>query len=370
MDFASLLRHMHAKKASDLFLSAGFPASMKIDGQIEAVTDRALTPQETEKLAYSLLPVDQRDSFRRRHEANFAISPDDLGRFRVNAFHQQNHCGLVLRRIETDIPPLASLGLPAMVQELAGLRQGLVLVVGATGAGKSTTLAAMVDARNRRAPGHIVCIEDPIEFVHRPRRCLISQREVGIDTDSYASALRNTLRQAPDMVVIGEARERETVEHALRFAETGHLCLTTLHANNAVQALERIVTFFGEEQRNHMLMDLSLNLRAIVAQRLVPDADGQGRRLATEVLLNTPLIAEHIRHHRLDAIKTVMAKSENQGMRTFEQSLFQLFENKQVSYDEALNSADSPNNLRLMIKLGQRRNNVASHAAVKFQLMD
>jgi twitching motility protein PilU len=351
MDFTTLLRLMKSKRASDLFITAGVPPSLKVDGKLTQVSKNSLTPDQAKDIIYRIMPAAQRLQFEKTHEANFALQVNEAGRFRVNVYRHQNYVGMVLRRIETEIPSFEQLCLPANMQEMAMYRNGLVLVVGATGAGKSTTLAAMIDYRNQHSNGHIVSIEDPIEFVHKPAGCIVTQREVGIDTMSYEAALKNTLRQSPDLVVIGEIRSRESMQHAIEFAETGHLCLATLHAANAHQAIERILSFYPEDRRNQILLDISLNLKAVVAQRLILKKDGGGRRVAVEQLFNTALIATHIRKYELHLIKDVMRKSEELGMKTFERALYELFRTGEISYDDALSNADSANEMRLMIKL-------------------
>jgi len=351
MDFEGLLKLMVSKKASDLFITAGVPPSIKIHGKVMPVTQRALSPEKAREVVLSVMNEEQRRDFARTKECNFAISAAGIGRFRVSAFQQRNHVGMVLRRIETQIPTIEELRLPNILKKLSLTKRGLIIFVGATGTGKSTSLAAMIGYRNRSTTGHIISIEDPIEFVHNHEKCIITQREVGIDTDSFETALKNTLRQAPDVILIGEVRTAETMDYAVAFAETGHLCMCTLHANNANQALDRILHFFPKEKHQQVLMDLSLNLRAIVAQQLIPTPDGKGRRPAIEILINTPLMADHIRKGELHLLKDLMAKSNEQGMQTFDQSLFRLFKQGEITYEDALHHADSPNDLRLMIKL-------------------
>jgi len=351
MDFEGLLKLMVTKKASDLFITAGVPPSIKIHGKVMPVTQRALTPEKAREVVLSVMNEEQRREFARMHECNFAISAAGIGRYRVSAFQQRNHVGMVLRRIETTIPTIEELRLPNILKKISLTKRGLVIFVGATGTGKSTSLASMIGYRNRTTTGHIISIEDPIEFVHNHDKCIITQREVGIDTESFETALKNTLRQAPDVILIGEVRTSETMDYAVAFAETGHLCMCTLHANNANQALDRILHFFPREKHNQVLMDLSLNLRAIVAQQLIPTPDGKGRRPAIEIMINTPLVSDHIRKGELHLLKDLMAKSNEQGMQTFDQSLFALFKSGEVTYEDALHHADSPNDLRLMIKL-------------------
>lgn len=353
MDFEALLKLMVSKQASDLFITAGVAPSIKINGKVVPVTQRALTPEKAREVVISIMNEDQRKEFSRTHECNFAISAQGVGRFRVSAFQQRNHIGMVLRRIETTIPTTDELGLPSILNDIAMTKRGLVIMVGATGTGKSTSLAAMIGYRNRNSTGHIISIEDPIEFVHNHDKCIVTQREVGIDTDSFEVALKNSLRQAPDVILIGEVRTRETMEYAITFAETGHLCMCTLHANNANQALDRILHFFAEDRREQLLMDLSMNLKAIIAQQLIPTPDGKGRRAAIEVLINTPLMSDHIRKGDLHLLKELMSKSNEQGLQTFDQSLYKLFKSGEITYEDALHHADSANDLRLMIKLDQ-----------------
>ncbi len=356
MDFEGLLKLMVTKKASDLFITAGVPPSIKIHGKVMPVTQRALTPEKAREVVLSVMNEEQRREFARAHECNFAISAAGIGRYRVSAFQQRNHVGMVLRRIETTIPTIEELRLPNILKKLSLTKRGLVIFVGATGTGKSTSLASMIGYRNRSTTGHIISIEDPIEFVHNHDKCIITQREVGIDTESFDTALKNTLRQAPDVILIGEVRTSETMDYAVAFAETGHLCMCTLHANNANQALDRILHFFPKEKHNQVLMDLSLNLRAIVAQQLIPTPDGKGRRPAIEIMINSPLVSDHIRKGELHLLKDLMSKSNEQGMQTFDQSLFALFKSGEVTYEDALHHADSPNDLRLMIKLDSSEN--------------
>lgn len=353
MEFDKLLQLMVEKGASDLFITAGVPPSMKVNGQVVAVTKAPLSPEKTRELVLSVMSEKQRVEFADSQECNFAVSARGIGRFRCSAFHQRNLAGMVLRRIETRIPRLDELGLPEIIKKLAMTKRGLVIFVGATGAGKSTSLAAMIGHRNRNSKGHIVSIEDPIEFIHQHESSIITQREVGIDTDSFEIALKNTLRQAPDVIMIGEVRSRATMEYALSFAETGHLCLATLHANNANQALDRIMHFFPHEQQRQLWMDLSLNLRGIVAQQLIPTPDGLGRKAIVEVLLNTPLVSDLIRKGEVHALKELMTKSVEQGMQTFDQGLFKAYSRGDITYEDALAHADSANDLRLMIKLDQ-----------------
>ena len=351
-----LLRLMVSKKGSDLFLTAEFPPAYKIDGKLVPVSNVPLTPQHTTELARALMNDRQAGEFEAKKEINFAISPGSIGRFRVNAFTQLGRTGIVLRLIQSQIPTFTELKLPAVMPELAMTKRGMIIMVGATGSGKSTTLASLIDYRNQNSHGHIVTIEDPVEFVHPHRNCIVTHREVGVDTDSWEIALKNTLRQAPDVIMIGEIRDRETMEHAVAFAETGHLCLATLHANSANQALDRIINFFPEERRQQLLMDLSLNLKSLVSQRLLPREQGRGRVAAVEVLLNTPLIGDLIFKGEVSEIKEIMKKSRELGMQTFDQHLFDLYEERLISYEDALRNADSVNDLRLNIKLNSKRN--------------
>ncbi|HUU72190.1 MAG TPA: PilT/PilU family type 4a pilus ATPase [Burkholderiales bacterium] len=346
-----LLRAMIAKEASDLFITAGFPPAFKMDGKMTPVSNQSLTPQHTQELARALMNDKQAQEFEGSSECNFAISPPGIGRFRVNAFVQQTRVGLVLRTITTTIPKMDDLGLPPVLKDVVMTKRGLVIVVGATGSGKSTTLAAMLGYRNENSYGHIITIEDPIEYVHEHKNCLVTQREVGVDTENWESALKNTLRQAPDVILIGEIRDRETMDHAIAFAETGHLCMGTLHANSSNQALDRIINFFPEERRSQLLMDLSLNLKGMISQRLIPKRDKKGRAAAIEILLNTPLISDLIFKGEVHEIKEIMSKSRELGMQTFDQALFDLYEAGLISYEDAMRNADSMNELRLQIKL-------------------
>ncbi|UXY14707.1 PilT/PilU family type 4a pilus ATPase [Chitiniphilus purpureus] len=346
-----LLRHMRSKSASDLFITADFPPAMKIDGRVTPVSAQTLTAQHTKELARSIMNDRQAEEFEATKECNFAINPGSLGRFRVNTFMQQGRVGMVLRTINSEIPKLAELGLPPVLQDIAMTKRGLVIFVGGTGSGKSTSLAAMIGHRNEASYDHIITIEDPIEYVHEHRNCIVTQREIGVDTDSWGAALRNTLRQAPDVILIGEIRDRDTMDYAIAFAETGHLCMATLHANSSNQALDRIINFFPEERRQQLLMDLSLNLKAFVSQRLVPHRSGRGRVAAVEVMLNSPLISDLVFKGEVHEIKEIMKKSRELGMQTFDQSLFDLYEAGKISYEDALRNADSVNDLRLQIKL-------------------
>lgn len=347
----NLLRGMISKKASDLFITTGFPPAFKIDGKMTPVSNQVLTMQHTQELARSIMNDRQAAEFETTHECNFAISPHSIGRFRVNVFLQQQRVGMVLRTITTKIPDLDELGMPPVLKDIVMTKRGLVIVVGGTGSGKSTTLAGMIGHRNKNSYGHIITIEDPVEFVHEHINCIITHREVGVDTESWHNALKNTLRQAPDVILIGEIRDAETMEYAVAFAETGHLCLATLHANSANQALDRIINFFPEERRTQLLMDLSLNVKAFISQRLMPKKDGAGRTAAIEIMLNSPLIADMIFKGEVNQIKGVMAQSRELGMETFDGALFSLFESGMISYEEALKNADSVNDLRLRIKL-------------------
>jgi twitching motility protein PilU len=341
------------KKASDLFITAGVAPSMKINGRIVPITQNPLSAQQSRDMVLNVMTPAQREEFEKTHECQFAIAAQGVGRFRVSCFYQRNCVGMVLRRIETKIPTIDELSLPQVIKQLAMTKRGIIIFVGATGAGKSTSLAAMIGHRNLNSTGHIVTIEDPIEYVHKHEGCIITQRELGIDTDSWENALKNTLRQAPDVIMIGEVRTRETMEHAINFSETGHLCLCTLHANNANQAIDRIIHFFPEDRREQLFMDLSLNLKGIVAQQLIPTPDGKARRVAMEVMLGTPLVADYIRQGEIHKLKDVMKESTNLGMRTFDQSLVDLYQAGEISYEDALRHADSANEVRLRIKLAQ-----------------
>ncbi len=347
----NLLRGMVSKNASDLFVTSGFPPAFKMDGKMTPVSNQVLTSQHTQELARSIMNDRQAAEFEANHECNFAISPSGIGRFRVNVFMQQQRVGMVLRTITTKIPDLDEMGMPSVLKDIVMTKRGLVIVVGGTGSGKSTTLAGMLGHRNKHSYGHIITIEDPVEYVHEHINSLITHREVGVDTESWHNALKNTLRQAPDVILIGEIRDRETMEYAVAFAETGHLCMATLHANSANQALDRIINFFPEERRPQLLMDLSLNVKAFISQRLIPKKDGQGRAAAMEIMLNSPLIADMIFKGEVNAIKGIMAQSRELGMETFDGALFKLFDDDVISYEEALRNADSVNDLRLRIKL-------------------
>jgi twitching motility protein PilU len=350
-----LLKLMVSRNGSDLFITGDFPPAMKVDGKVTKVSPQPLNAGHTLALARAIMNDKQAAEFERTKECNFAISPPGIGRFRVNAFIQQGKVGMVMRVIPATLPTIDGLGVPQVLKDVVMAKRGLCILVGATGSGKSTTLAAMVDWRNENSFGHIITIEDPVEFVHPHKNCVVTQREVGLDTDSWEAALKNTLRQAPDVILMGEVRDRETMEHAVAFAETGHLCLCTLHANSANQALDRIINFFPEERREQLLMDLSLNTRALISQRLIPRDSGAGRIAAMEIMLNSPLIADLIFKGEVAAIKEVMAKSNRLGMKTFDQSLFELYEGGMISYEDALRNADSKNEVRLRIKLESKR---------------
>ena len=358
-----LLRLMIARKASDLFITAGFPPAIKVDGKLTPVNNQTLTAQHSAELARAIMSEKQAAEFEATKECNFAIHPADIGRFRVNAFVQQSRVGLVLRTITSKIPRFEDLGLPEVLQDIAMTKRGLVVFVGGTGSGKSSSLAAMVGHRNENSYGHIITIEDPEEYVHEHRNCIVNQREVGVDTDSWFAALKNTLRQAPDVILIGEIRDRETMEYAIAFAETGHLCMSTLHANSANQALDRIVNFFPEERKPQLLMDLSLNLKAFISQRLIPRKGGKGRAAAIEVMINSPYISDLIFKGDVQEIKSVMARSRELGMQTFDQALFDLFEAGDITYEDALRNADSINDLRLKIKLESKNAKDAGRSA-------
>ncbi len=349
-----LLRLMAQKNGSDLFITAGFPPAIKIDGRIMPQSNQVLSPQHTTELARAIMNDKQAAEFESTKECNFAISPAGIGRFRVNAYVQQGRVGCVLRTIAQKIPTLDELGLPSVLRDVAMAKRGLVILVGGTGTGKTTSLAAMVDHRNEHSYGHIITIEDPVEFVHLHKNCIITQREVGIDTESWGTALKNTLRQAPDVILMGEIRDRETMDYAVAFAETGHLCMATLHANSTNQAIDRIINFFPEERRQQLLMDLSLNLRAMISQRLLPVIGRKGRVPAVEIMLNSPLISDLIFKGEVSEIKDVMKRSSELGMQTFDQALFRLYEEEQISYEDALRNADSVNDLRLQIKLNSK----------------
>ncbi len=354
MNVESMLTLMVHKKASDLFVIAGRPPCLKVNGRIEPISPKALSEPMTRELVLSTMDARQRDEFENARECNFAIAIDNLARFRVSAYYQRNSPAMVIRRIQDYIPDVEELNLPPILKDLAMTKRGLIIFVGATGTGKSTSLAAMLKYRNHNSSGHIITIEDPIEYTHQHAGCIVTQREVGTDTESYEVALKNTLRQAPDVILIGEIRTRETMQHAITFAETGHLCLSTLHANNANQALDRILHFFPEEMHSQLFMDLSLNLKAIVAQQLIRRADGEGRYPAVEILINTPLASDLIRKGEVHKLKDLMKRSREQGMQTFDQCLYDLYKAGKISYEDALAAADSRNEVRLMIKLGEQ----------------
>ena len=351
----TLLKKMVAKEGSDLFITAGFPPAIKIDGEIHKAAEQNLTPAQSAVVIRAIMNDKQAKQFDATQECNFAIYPQGIGRFRVSAFVQQGQVGAVIRRIVTEIPTIEDLDLPPALNDIVMTKRGLVILVGATGSGKSTTLAAMIGYRNANSRGHIVTIEDPIEYMHPHNRCVVTQREVGVDTESWHAALKNTLRQAPDVILIGEIRDKETMEFGIQFAETGHLCLATMHANNANQALDRVINFFPHEKRNQLLMDLSLNIKAIVSQRLLPRESGAGRIAAVEIMLQTPLISDLIFRGEIAALKDVMKKSDRLGMQTFDQALFDLFERGVISYEDALKNADSKNEIRLRVKLESKR---------------
>ena len=366
-----LLRRMVDRKGSDLFITAGFPPAIKIDGEVRPQTDKVLAPEQSAVLVRSIMNDRQTREFDASKEANFAIAPPGIGRFRVSAFVQQGMTGCVIRQINSTIPTIEELELPAILKDIVMSKRGLVIVVGATGSGKSTTLAAMVGYRNEKTRGHIVTIEDPVEYVHSHRGCVVTHREVGVDTESWHTALKNTLRQAPDVIMIGEIRDRETMEHAVAFAETGHLCLATLHANSSNQALDRVINFFPEEKREQLLMDLSLNIRSMVSQRLIPREKTEGRIAAMEIMIGTPLVADLIFRGEVTKIKEVMGRSNRLGMKTFDQALFDLYEAGTISYEEGLRNADSKNELRLRIKLeSKREDRLQAEASSTLRIVD
>jgi twitching motility protein PilU len=349
-----LLKLMVSRNGSDLFITSEFPPAIKVDGKVTKVSPQPLNAGHTLALARSIMNDKQAAEFEATKECNFAVSPGGIGRFRVSAFMQQGRVGLVLRTINTAIPNFDELKLPAVLREICMMKRGLVIMVGGTGQGKSTSLAAMVGYRNENSYGHIITVEDPVEFVHDHKNCVVTQRDVGVDTDTWFTALKNALRQAPDVILIGEIRDRQTMEYAIEFSETGHLCMATLHANSANQALDRIINFFPEERRQQLLMDLSLNIRAFISQRLIPRKDGKGRVAAVEIMLNSPLISDLIFKGEVHEIKQIMSKSRELGMQTFDQHLFELYDGGQISYEDALRNADSVNELRLMIKLNSK----------------
>ncbi len=367
----NLLKKMVEKEGSDLFITSGFPPAIKVDGTIHKATDTPLTSDQSAMMVRSIMNDKQIKEFDATKESNFAITPQGIGRFRVSAFIQQGNVGAVLRTITTEIPTLDGLDLPPILKDVVMNKRGLCIVVGGTGSGKSTTLAAMIGHRNKNSRGHIVSIEDPVEYVHPHEGCVITQREVGVDTESWHAALKNTLRQAPDVILIGEIRDRETMEYGIQFAETGHLCLATLHTNSANQALDRIINFFPEERRQQLLMDLSLNTKAFVSQRLIPRETGIGRIAAMEIMLNSPLIADLIFKGEVGQIKEIMAKSTRLGMQTFDQALFHLYEDGIISYEEAMRNADSKNELRLRVKLeSKRESSIADQQSESLRIME
>ncbi|MBT8065756.1 MAG: PilT/PilU family type 4a pilus ATPase [Gammaproteobacteria bacterium] len=367
----NLLRKMVERDGSDLFLTAGFPPAIKVDGTVHKATDTPLSPDQAAMMVRSIMNDKQIKEFDATKECNFAIAPQGIGRFRVSSFIQQGMVGAVLRTITTEIPTLEDLELPPILKDVVMNKRGLCIVVGGTGSGKSTTLAAMIGHRNKNSRGHIISIEDPVEYVHPHDGCVITQREVGVDTETWHAALKNTLRQAPDVILIGEIRDRETMEYGIQFAETGHLCLATLHANSANQAMDRIINFFPEERRQQLLMDLSLNTKAFIAQRLIPREGGIGRVAAMEIMLNTPLVQDLIFKGEVGQIKEIMSKSTRLGMQTFDQALFYLYEDGIISYEEAMRNADSKNELRLRIKLESKRDaSAAEEQAASLQIME
>jgi twitching motility protein PilU len=366
-----LLRRMVDRKGSDLFITSGFPPAIKIDGEVRPQTDKVLTPEQSAVLVRSIMNDRQTREFDATKEANFAIAPPGIGRFRVSAFVQQGHTGCVIRQINSTIPTIEELELPPILKDIVMSKRGLVIVVGATGSGKSTTLAAMVGYRNEKTRGHIVTIEDPVEYVHEHRGCVVTHREIGVDTENWHTALKNTLRQAPDVIMIGEIRDRETMEYGIQFAETGHLVLATLHANSANQALDRIINFFPEEKREQLLMDLSLNIRSMISQRLIPREKTEGRIAAMEILIGTPLVADLIFRGEVSKIKEVMGRSNRLGMKTFDQALYDLYEAGVISYEEGLRNADSKNELRLRIKLeSKREDRLQAEASSTLRIVD
>jgi twitching motility protein PilU len=358
-----LLRLMVTRNGSDLFLTADFPPAIKVDGKVTKVSPQPLTGAHTMALARAIMNDKQASDFERTKECNFAISPAGIGRFRCSAFLQQSHVGIVLRTIPQEIPTIDSLGLPRILKDVALTKRGLIIMVGATGSGKTTSQAAMLDWRNENTFGHIITVEDPVEFVHPHKNCIVTQREIGIDTDSWEMALKNALRQAPDVILMGEIRDRETMDLAIAFAETGHLCMATLHANSSNQALDRMINFFPEERRLQLLMDLSLNMKALISQRLLPRQEGKGRVAAVEILLNTPLVADLIFQGKVGELKDLMKRSRELGMQTFDQALFDMYEANLITYEDALRNADSVNDLRLQIKLDSERSRSTDLAA-------
>ena len=366
-----LLKNVFDNGGSDLFISADFPPSMKHQGLMKPLSSQELSADKTKLFAHSIMNDKQREEFERELECNFAISIPDVSRFRVNIFQQQMNVGMVIRTITSEIPNFTKLKLPPSLKDVIMEKRGLILVVGGTGSGKSTSLAAMIDHRNENSAGHIITVEDPVEYVHKHKKSMITHREVGVDCHSWHNALKNTLRQAPDVILIGEIRDTETMEHAIAFAETGHLCLGTLHANNANQTLDRVINFFPEERRNQLLMDLSSNMKAIISQRLIRTEDGKGRRAAVEIMLNTPLVSDVILKGNFHELKEIMTKSRELGMQTFDQALFDLYDDGSISYDEAIRNADSMNEIRLKIKLNSKRKvEGADRAASSFKMFD
>lgn len=355
MNFEKLLNQMVELKASDLFITSGLPPCVKANGKVDYLSDTKLSPERSHEIVMSLMDDEQQEEFLKERELNFAIQVEGLGRFRVNAFQQRSCSGAVLRRIETVIPKFEDLGVPQLLADLAMTKRGLIILVGATGAGKSSTLAAMIGHRNQNSSGHIITIEDPIEFIHEHAGCILTQREVGVDTDTFEIALKNTLRQAPDVILLGEIRSQDTMNYAMKFAETGHLCFATLHANNANQALDRIVNFFPPEAHKQLWSDLSMNLKAIVAQQLIPTVDEKGRVPAIEILLNNPAVANNIAKGEVGVLKELMNKGRDQGMQSFDFALYQLYAAGKISYENALKHADSENEIRLMIKLNKKQ---------------
>lgn len=364
MEIVTILKAAVKHDASDVFITAGRPVTLKVNGRMATLSQDALQDDEARDLVLSTMSDAQKKTFEREKECNYALETKGAGRFRISALYQRNKIAMVMRRIKDEIPTIEEIHVPQVIKELSMTKRGLVIFVGATGSGKSTTLAAMIGYRNQNSTGHILTIEDPIEFDHKHAGCVVTQREVGIDTDSYEVALRNSLRQAPDVIMIGEIRTRETMDYGVAFAETGHLCLSTLHANNANQAMDRIINFFPEERHQQLFLDLSLNLKAVIAQRLIPKKDGSGRAVAVEVLLNTPLIADLIEKGKIYEIKEVMKRSKELGMQTFDQAVYDLYKAGEISYDEALRNADSANEVRLMIKLGMESGELAKDSAV------
>ena len=366
----SLLLKMQQQGGSDLFVTAGAPPSMRLHGKITPITDKKLSPQQTMALSLSVMEEKEQEEFQSTQECNFAISVPDVARFRVNAFVQRGSAGMVIRIIGFEVPSLEKLNLPVVLKDVGMTTRGLVIFVGGTGSGKSTSLAALIDYRNTNSQGHIITIEDPVEFVHQHKGCLVTQREVGTDTETFEIALKNTLRQAPDVILIGEIRDEHTMEHAIAFAETGHLCLATLHANNTNQAMDRIINFFPEERRNQLLLDLSLNLKAVVSQRLLATPTGDGRRAAVEILLNSPLMSELIKKGEIHEMKELVKKSTEQGMKTFDEAIYELIKSGEVTMEEGMRNADSVNDLRLRVKLGESNSGAVEDDSGGLQLTD